>query len=1073
MPGRLEFFYGPDLIHLSLNFINDHQEIITSPAENLYLINNNWRVSSLKTRWLLHNPDAVALSFPFQSIGNFFTRLYEQLNIPFRRLTWFEKTLILRQILQRNQRDLLYFQYENRSLSPGIIEGLLHFIESIRLDDADETFLRETDDRLALHIIDKLQHDLQLIYSQYLKVLHNSYLDEASLLKSIVSGISAEFFKSYYPDLKNVIYEDISHFRNLHFRLFDALKDLGFNVYYLLPYARNSEIFLPKEPLFNRVKQKASHVHGYLNKRRLSDSLFRINTHRLSLDQKIQYIPAVSRLQEVELLTASIKQQIINNKIECSDIGVTGPQIQLYQPILDTVFNRHSIPSSTNTVFPLIHSELIQNVLLIFELISDNYPVRTIQKILRSHFFNYRLALKEISIIEKLQDLRVKSGKKEILDHLDFLINQFTESRDSELENNSKISSLEEFKKVLKGLFNDLTVFKRNQASEKWIQQLYKLIEKHQITRKIVAFSEQKALWIAQLNLSALESLMDSLEKWHHFRNKEKISIEEFYQTILFIVQKSTFTIKNPSKFGVQIFPFSQLDRDRFKILYVLGMEDGAFPKKESHNFVNHQYLPQRLKPYLVDENLYSEREIFLRLLHYPAETILVSYPRFDKDKPFLPSTFIREMIRISDDNLQAPELTTLLTLSDIVGYVHNEMNESGPDRKDFQENKLISELGSDDSVMNRLNYKLDVIQNRDNLNNYTLWEGNISDDPIVSSYMKEYYETASFSPTQLEQYAFCPMIYFFERILKIESPDESEIFLSPLDHGRLIHRILYRFYAENRDDKRNLPNLVNIAEQELNNILLAPGLFQDLEFEYFLGSPDITGLFATYWEYEQTALNTYTTKPLHFELSFGLPVTSSRQADPLSSEEPFQFGLDGKQYNIRGKIDRVEIADSGSLLVVDYKSGTIPSLRDMWEGQKLQLPLYLKAVHHLLKDRYPKLKMAGGAFYGLKNSANIEKKIAFVDRAHSLAGQKISKFAQLPNDVLDKNGNSVSFEQFLEAVIKYAASYIKDIRLGSFPHTSDADKCTGWDGKICEYRSLCKLNTFKQAYLSKSSPND
>jgi len=980
--------------------------------------------------------------------------------------------LIIKQILDVKQQDLLYFRHELRSLSPDIIDGLLHFIEQVRLDDADAAFQMETTDRLALHIIDKLQHDLNLIYSQYLRVLKGSYLDEAMLLKSMIAGMTVQFFKSHYPELKNVVYEDISHFRNLHFRFFDALKELGFNIFYLLPYARNQEIFLPKETLFNRVRNKSDHVHGYLSNRRLSDSLFRINAPRLHLAPKIQYTAAISRLQEVEFLAAFIKEKVIDNKIDCSEIGITGPQIQLYRSILDTVLNRYSIPSSNHNVYPLIQSELIQHILLIFELISEKYPVRIIQKILRSHFFNYRSSLTENNVVERLQYLRVKSGKKEILDHLEFLIKQLSETTDAEYRPESEISSMEKLKKAVNTLFNDLTVFKKSQLPEKWIQQIYKLIDKHQLTRKIGTLSETEALWIAQHNLSALESLMDSLEKWHQLQNSEKISVEEFYKTILFITQKSSYSIKNPSRFGVQIFPISQLDRDQFKILYILGLEDGAFPKKATHHFVNNQYLPNRLRPYLVDENLYSEREIFLRLLHYPAENIRISYPRFDKDKPLLPSAFIREMIRISDDTLEAPDITPLVTPADIIGSIYLQMNDAEFGMEEFQENELVSELVSDDMILKQLDFRLDVISQREKIQTDTRWEGNVSADPIVSGYLSEMFTETSFSATQLECYAYCPMIYFFERILKIENPDETEVYLSPLDHGRLIHKILYRFFADNTADKKNLQQLVDIAEQELKNTFLASGLFRDLEFDYFLGSSDITGLFPAYWKYEQSVMETYTTQPLHFELSFGMPVKPQKLVDPLSSDQPFRFSVEGQPFYLKGKIDRVEIADSGSLLVVDYKSGSVPSVREMWEGQKLQLPLYLKAVHHLLQDKYSKLKMAGGAFYGLKNAQDIEKKIAFQDRAQSLTEQKISKYSQFPNKMLDKN-QEISFEQFLEVVLKYAAGYITGIRQGHFSHTPNAEKCRGWDGKICNYRSLCKLNSFKQAHLSKSLSKD
>jgi hypothetical protein len=115
---------------------------------------------------------------------------------------------------------------------------------------------------------------------------------------------------------------------------------------------------------------------------------------------------------------------------------------------------------------------------------------------------------------------------------------------------------------------------------------------------------------------------------------------------------------------------------------------------------------------------------------------------------------------------------------------------------------------------------------------------------------------------------------------------------------------------------------------------------------------------------------------------------------------------------------------------------------------------------------------MAGGAFYGLKNVFEIEKKIAFQDRAQSLTEEKISKYSQFPTNELDED-QDVSFEQFLEGVLKHSAGYITGIRQGRFSHTQNAEKCRGWDGQICEYQSLCKLNTFKQAHLSKSPSKD
>ena len=168
--------------------------------------------------------------------------------------------------------------------------------------------------------------------------------------------------------------------------------------------------------------------------------------------------------------------------------------------------------------------------------------------------------------------------------------------------------------------------------------------------------------------------------------------------------------------------------------------------------------------------------------------------------------------------------------------------------------------------------------------------------------------------------------------------------------------------------------------------------------------------------------------------------------------------------------MDRIEIADDGSLLVVDYKTGTYPSIRDMWAGERLQLPLYLQAVYQVLQKKYPNLKMSGGAFFSLKSAKEIEKKIAFADQNFVPEGQKISASARFPNTLLGDSGEPLSLEQFVAQVIQQAGRYIDRIRGGEFPHTPDPKHCSSWDGTSCPYRANCKLNSFKQASINKET---
>jgi ATP-dependent helicase/DNAse subunit B len=316
-------------------------------------------------------------------------------------------------------------------------------------------------------------------------------------------------------------------------------------------------------------------------------------------------------------------------------------------------------------------------------------------------------------------------------------------------------------------------------------------------------------------------------------------------------------------------------------------------------------------------------------------------------------------------------------------------------------------------------------------------------------------------------------MIFFFERILNITKEEIREAYLSPLDRGILIHEILFRFFSELSSEKQNLHGLLEIAGEELSKISISPGLLWELDKEHFLGNEEMKGILPAFLTYDEEISSLYKTKPQHFEISFGRPLISAEAHDPLSTENPFIYQDKGEKFHFSGKIDRIEISSDGSLLIVDYKTGRIPTLREMWDGQRLQLPLYLLAIHHHLKKTYPKLKMAGGAFYALGRENEIEKKITFLDDKQKVVAGELFKSARFPNQKFKIDNSPASLNQFLQRVMDHTVGYIRDIREGNFSHTLDESHCKSRDGKLCEYLPLCRVSWMKQAYLRSQSLPD
>ena len=166
------------------------------------------------------------------------------------------------------------------------------------------------------------------------------------------------------------------------------------------------------------------------------------------------------------------------------------------------------------------------------------------------------------------------------------------------------------------------------------------------------------------------------------------------------------------------------------------------------------------------------------------------------------------------------------------------------------------------------------------------------------------------------------------------------------------------------------------------------------------------------------------------------------------------------KTYYFKGKIDRIELNSYGNILVVDYKTGSVPALKDILSGKKLQLPVYLKAAEYFL-SRQKAVQSAGGAYYLM--TIPLEKKIVFCDSEAEIASGINLNRAQLPNRYATINDQEITLTELIEHTLSNAIGYIEQIKSGLFSHTTDSKECLR-----CPYREACRLNPAKQGMLAR-----
>lgn len=175
-----------------------------------------------------------------------------------------------------------------------------------------------------------------------------------------------------------------------------------------------------------------------------------------------------------------------------------------------------------------------------------------------------------------------------------------------------------------------------------------------------------------------------------------------------------------------------------------------------------------------------------------------------------------------------------------------------------------------------------------------------------------------SLSPSRAGDFRSCPMRYrlrVVDQIPETPSPDAAR--------GTLVHAVLERLF-DLPASERLLPAAQAMVEDEFQRLLA-----QDEDFAAYVADADGDG---EQWSARWLAGVT----PL---LESYFAMEDPRRLEPAEREQLVEFALDSG-LTLRGFVDRLDVAPTGEVRVVDYKTGRSPS--DRFTGQAMfQLRFY------------------------------------------------------------------------------------------------------------------------------------
>ncbi len=277
-----------------------------------------------------------------------------------------------------------------------------------------------------------------------------------------------------------------------------------------------------------------------------------------------------------------------------------------------------------------------------------------------------------------------------------------------------------------------------------------------------------------------------------------------------------------------------------------------------------------------------------------------------------------------------------------------------------------------------------------------------------------------TFSATEIEAYAGCPYRWFAERVVGLNTMEES---LGGLQAGSVAHRVLREVYGKLLEGgaERLTPALLDTALASVPTALESASCEVRENFD----------------ESETRLLLSEVGRRVRWFLTFDARSGSGLSLLELESSLPV-LGVDLEGFKLTGRIDRIDMDPAtGSIVVIDYKYGFDANGPDLAKKGALQVPLYMLA----LRESRPEWTVSGGVYVAL-GGRQVGGVLAPI--VSECAGEWSRRNSCADEAVL---------EHELQAVLAMAGRAVEGIRAGRI-EAEPLKECP----RYCDLRSLCRV---------------
>lgn len=305
-------------------------------------------------------------------------------------------------------------------------------------------------------------------------------------------------------------------------------------------------------------------------------------------DSSFRMINAPTILREVEIVLSSIDQFLLENKdLHPSDIAVLAPNIDLYYPYISFLLAKSEKPYSytISNLSAIKHNEEMKSLHLLFSLIESRFEKEQLIKLFSCPLFQRRnqLGSQELAMLEKIisftnirfgfnQESKSLSLESDSCCSFGLFDKGFSHILTLLAQKNSPIEfsqseCIGDVISIIEDLYADISSFKAEKRTlQSWVQLSVHFANKYLYLQNAenIFFKEIKKITPLSKTSSFLYCF-DSFKKIYQEIFAKKGAIEKTYEKP--VITFSTIEDSPPNN----------------KVLFFIGLDEEAFPKKETH----------------------------------------------------------------------------------------------------------------------------------------------------------------------------------------------------------------------------------------------------------------------------------------------------------------------------------------------------------------------------------------------------------------------------------------------------------------------------------------------------------